>query len=153
MQVIGQVKLRDLQAVLLDAAVWLCVDDDTVHKLDALCFGNLDGGGGTAEHVAALLSAAGAPVSGSKAVRLSLDEAFFMAYVLEMVTVFRPDPAQGGAAVRLDATVSGGGGAGRMDGCPAPSPVGGLPLLTRPHASAPWCRPCGKRCALCGPTS
>jgi hypothetical protein len=137
----------------------LCVDDDTVHKLDALCFGNLDGGGGTAEHVAALLTAAGAPVSGSKAVRLSLDEAFFMAYALEMLTVFRPDPAQGGAAVRLDATVSGGGRSGESRPLAlvlSPSGAGGrLPADTHPALLPPSLerRPCGRRCALRGPTS
>lgn len=48
------------------------------------------------------MQAAGAPVSGDKAVRLSLDEAFFMAYALELLTVH---DLRGGAAVPLDTSV------------------------------------------------
>lgn len=45
-QVCRELQPRGLQALLLDAGVWLCCDDDTVHQLDTLCFGNLDGGTG-----------------------------------------------------------------------------------------------------------
>lgn len=99
LQVCRELRPRRLQGLLLDAAVWLCCDDEVVHSLDTLCFGNLDGGAGTAAHVRGLLEAAGAPVSGDKAVRLSLDEAFFMAYALELLTVH---DLRGGAAVPLD---------------------------------------------------
>lgn len=102
MQVCRELRPRDLQALLLDAAVWLCCDDDTVYKLDTLCFGNLDGGAGTAAYVRRHLEAAGRPVQGDKAVRLSLDEAFFMAYALELLTVH---DLRGGAAVPLDTSV------------------------------------------------
>lgn len=87
-----ELRPRSLQALLLDAAAWLCCDDDTVHKLDTLCFGNLDGGAGTAAYVRQLLEAAGRPVHGDKAVRLSLDEAFFMAYALGILTVHELAP-------------------------------------------------------------
>lgn len=107
-----ELKPRALQALLLDAAVWLCCDDDVVHKLDTLCFGNLDGGGGTAAHVRQALEAAGQAIGpGDKAVRLSLDEAFFMAYALDMLAVH---DLVDGAAVPLDTTVSGGGCAARL---------------------------------------
>lgn len=67
--------------------------------------GNLDGGVGTAAHVRDVLAAAGAATSGDRAVRLSLDEAFFMVHALNILTVHEEGPG-GGAAVRLDTTVS-----------------------------------------------
>jgi tRNA-intron lyase len=99
LQLYEQLKARDLHGVLLDAAVWICAEDDIVHKLDCLCLGNLDGGLETAEHVRNLLRAGGIEVPGFKAVRLSLDEAFFMAYGLECLQVH---DVVDGAAVKLD---------------------------------------------------
>lgn len=66
--------------------------------------GNLDGGVGTAAHVRGVLAAAGAATSGDRAVRLSLDEAFYMVHALNILTVHE-EAACGGAAVRLDSTV------------------------------------------------
>jgi hypothetical protein len=106
-----ELKPRNLQALLLDAAVWLCCDEEVAHKLDTLCFGNLDGGVGTAAYVRQVLESAGQAVQGDRAVRLSLDEAFFMAYALEILEVHEL-PQQGAAgagatAVALDITVGG----------------------------------------------
>lgn len=106
-----ELKPRNLQALLLDAAVWLCCDEEVAHKLDTLCFGNLDGGVGTAAFVRQVLEGAGQAVQGDRAVRLSLDEAFFMAYALEILEVHEL-PQQGAAgagapAVALDITVGG----------------------------------------------
>lgn len=55
-QIVMQLEPCNLQGVLLGSAVWVCTDDATVGLLDALCFGNLDGGEGTAIHVHHLLS-------------------------------------------------------------------------------------------------
>ncbi len=83
---------RRLRGLLLDGAVWLPVDDATCVILDALCFGNLDGGRGTAALVRAALAAAGAAQPpGEKAVRLSLDEAVFLAHALGLLTVHAGD--------------------------------------------------------------
>ena len=82
LQLYEELKTRELHGILLDAAIWICAEDDVVHKLDCLCLGNLDGGSETAEYVKSLLAAAKTDVCGLKAVRLSLDEAFFMAYGL-----------------------------------------------------------------------
>lgn len=87
LQLYAQLKARSLQGVLFDSAVWVCVEDDVVHILDCLCLGNLDGGNGTAEYISDLLRRAGNQTSGKKAVRLSLDEAFFMSYALEILSV------------------------------------------------------------------
>jgi tRNA-intron lyase len=99
-QLFQQLRESKLRGVLLDAAVWVCVGDGMVHTLDCLCLGNLDGGGGTAAHVASLLgqdSALGMGGVGNdadgtsgltKAVRLSPEEAFFMAYGVECLDVF-----------------------------------------------------------------
>jgi tRNA splicing endonuclease len=99
LQLYGQLKPRNLHGVILDAAVYITVEDDIVHMLDCLCLGNLDGGSGTADHVRRLLHAAGVDIPGDKAVRLSLDEAFFMAYALEVLIVHNE---AGDKAVRLD---------------------------------------------------
>ena len=107
LQVCRELKPRQLHALVMDAAVWLCCDDEVVHKLDTLCFGNSDGGPGTSAHVRGVLQAAGAPVAGDKSVRLSLDEAFFMHYALGILEVH--DEVEG-AAVALDTTVRCGGG-------------------------------------------
>lgn len=88
LQLYKDIKRTNLQGVLLDAAVWLCAEDDTVQKLDYLCLGNLDGGSSTAVHVHGLLTAAGNKSLGTKAVRLSIDEAFFMAYALNALQVY-----------------------------------------------------------------
>lgn len=117
-QVCRELRPRDLQALLLDAAVWLCCDDDVVYKLDTLCFGNLDGGAGTAAYVRQHLEAAGRPVQGDKAVRLSLDEAFFMAYALGILTVHELEPAGSGAAG------SSAGGSGAVAGVAAGAAAG-----------------------------
>jgi len=87
LQLYAELKPRELQGVLLDAAVWVCAEDDVVHSLDCLCLGNLDGGTATADHVRDVLNAAGTSVPGDKAVRLSLDEAFFMVYALGILVV------------------------------------------------------------------
>ena len=58
---------------------------------------------GTAAYVRGLLEAGGAAVQGDQAVRLSLDEAFFMTWALDMLSVW--DLVEG-AAVRLDTTAS-----------------------------------------------
>jgi tRNA-intron lyase len=101
LQLYEHLKTRDLRGVLLDAAVWICAEDDVVHKLDCLCLGNLDGGAETAEHVRKLLQAGAGEtdVPGLKAVRLSLDEAFFMAYGLGCLKVH---DVVDSAAVKLD---------------------------------------------------
>ena len=117
MQVCRELRPRDLQALLLDAAVWLCCDDDTVYKLDTLCFGNLDGGAGTAAYVRRHLEAAGRPVQGDKAVRLSLDEAFFMAYALGILTVHELAPS--GRSAPDNGRTASGGAAPRGAGPPA----------------------------------
>lgn len=101
LKVYGELKPRGLQALILDAAVWLCCDDGVAHQLDTLCLGNMDGGAGTAAHVRRLLEEAGHAVEGDKAVRLSLDEAFFMAYALGILAVH--DVVEG-HAVALDTT-------------------------------------------------
>ena len=95
----SELKTRNLHGILLDAAVWICTENDVVHKLDCLCLGNLDGGAGTADHVRDLLLAAGISVPGVKAVRLSIDEAFFMSYALGVLIVH---DVVDGAAVALD---------------------------------------------------
>lgn len=94
-----ELQSEQLRGILLDAAVWICAKDDIIHKLDCLCLGNLDGGTGTAEYVRDLLEAAGVTVPGVKAVRLSLDEAFFMTYALECLSVYEIIQ---GAAMELD---------------------------------------------------
>lgn len=101
-QVYSELKPRNLQALILDAAVWMCCDEEVVHKLDTVCFGNVDGGSGTAAYVRERLEAAGQQIQGSKAVRLSVDEAFFMAYALEILAVH---DLVDGAAVAMDTTV------------------------------------------------
>jgi hypothetical protein len=83
---------RRLRGLLIDGAVWLPVDDATCAILDALCLGNLDGGRGTAALARAALAAAGAEQPpGEKAVRLSLDEAVFLAHALGLLTVHAGD--------------------------------------------------------------
>jgi len=89
LQLYSQLKSRDLQGVLVDTAVWICAEDNEVHVLDCLCLGNLDGGPGMAEYVAdILLPCRGSTVPSRKAVRLSLDEAFFMTYALKILKVY-----------------------------------------------------------------
>lgn len=39
LQVCRELRPLALQALLLDAAVWLCCDGDVCHKLDTLCLG------------------------------------------------------------------------------------------------------------------
>ncbi|PRW57103.1 tRNA-splicing endonuclease subunit Sen2 [Chlorella sorokiniana] len=120
LEVCRELRPRDLQALLLDAAVWLCCDDDTVYKLDTLCFGNLDGGAGTAAYVRQHLEAAGWPVQGDKAVRLSLDEAFFMAYALGILTVHELAEAGSTAAGSGGVDSGSAGAAGEAAGAAAP---------------------------------
>jgi hypothetical protein len=83
----SELRKKDLQAVLIDAAVWLCLDTQTTHMFDCLCLGNLDGGPGMAAHVTAALKAGTKPVSGDRSVRLSLDEAFFLVHALGILKV------------------------------------------------------------------
>lgn len=87
LKIYDELKRRNIQAVLLDSAVWICTEDDVVQMLDSLCFGNLDGGIHTAENIKNLLKTIGKDVPGNKSVRLSIDEAFFMAYALNVLTV------------------------------------------------------------------
>ena len=87
LQLYAELKPRDLRGVLIDASVWLCAEDDVVHTLDSLCFGNLDGGVGTATAVREQLEGEGRTVLGTKSVRLSIDEAFFMSHALEILQV------------------------------------------------------------------
>jgi tRNA-splicing endonuclease subunit Sen2 len=56
--------------------------------LDASCFGNLDGGPDMALHVKHRLELCGCTVKGSKAVRLALDEAFFMQHCLNNLKIY-----------------------------------------------------------------
>lgn len=101
-QLFQHLQANKLRGVLLDAAVWVCVGDDTVHKLDCLCLGNLDGGAGTAAHVASLL---GQDSTTTKAVRLSPEEAFFMAHALQCLDVSEVSAAgETSAVVLLDLT-------------------------------------------------
>lgn len=99
LQLYEELQSEHLRGILLDSAVWICAKDDVIHKLDCLCLGNLDGGNGTADYVRDLLKAAGVTVPGNKAVRLSLDEAFFMAYSLNCLSVYE---VIDGAATALD---------------------------------------------------
>lgn len=105
MEVIDQLRgnlPHGLHALLLDGTCWVACDEAAVHSLNTLCLGNLDGGAGTAADVRQHLAAAGEAVAGTAAVRLSLDEAFFMAHALRLLTVH---DLVDGRAVRLDATV------------------------------------------------
>eukprot|EP00887_Chlorella_sp_A99_P007261 scaffold2.g7261.t1 len=87
-EVAEQLRAKDLQGLLLGAAVWVCGDADAVLWLDELCLGNLDGGAGTAAALIDYFAAAGRKVDGSSgAVRLGLEEAFFMAYAFRMLAV------------------------------------------------------------------
>jgi hypothetical protein len=79
---------RQLHGVLLGTTVYICTEPPVVHILDCLCLGNLDGGPGTAAHVRDLVAAAGVTLPGDRAVRLSIDEAFFMAHALQCLTVY-----------------------------------------------------------------
>jgi hypothetical protein len=103
----GDLKARNLHGVLIDSAVWMCAEDDVVHALDCLCLGNLDGGTAMADHVRCLLLASRHPqqIPGAKAVRLSLDEAFFMAFALQALTVHATIEGQGDAVTALDTDV------------------------------------------------
>lgn len=81
-----------LEGLLVDSAVWLCVDSQTTHVLDCLCLGNLDGGPMMARHVATVLASSSnasenRAAEGMKSVRLSLEEAFFLQYVLKILKV------------------------------------------------------------------
>lgn len=100
----GDLKARNLHGVLIDSAVWICAQDDVVHALDCLCLGNLDGGAVMADHVRCLLLSSRDPkkVAGAKAVRLSLDEAFFMAFALQALTVHTTVEGQDGGVAALD---------------------------------------------------
>lgn len=98
--------LGELHGLLRDSAVWMALDHDTVFKLDTLCFGNLDGGAGTAAGVQRRLGAD--RCRGLKAVRLALDEAFFMAHALGVLHVHAPAAAADGAE-QLDSDVCGPG--------------------------------------------
>lgn len=88
LQLYDELKPRGLKGLIMGTAVYLCVEYDIVKKLDALCFGNLDGGSGTAQEVKQTIEGLGCVVSGDMAVRISLDEAFFMAYGLGILTVY-----------------------------------------------------------------
>jgi hypothetical protein len=103
LQMAEQLKARRLGGLILGSAVWLCVDAEVVHVFDCMCIGNLDGGVGTAAHVRQRLEATGRTVEGNMSVRLSVEEAFFMAYALGNLTVF---DEQDGKAVELECEVS-----------------------------------------------
>ena len=96
-----ELQASSLSGCLLNTAVYIAVDDAIVHKLDCLCLGNLDGGSSTADYCNRLLQAAGvANANGPKAVRLSIDEAFFMHYALNCLTVYNV-AIDGKTAVKL----------------------------------------------------
>lgn len=101
LQIYEDLQTASLYGMLIDSAVWVCTSAEIVAKLDSACFGNLDGGLGTAQHIKKLLDQVDVPSEGNKAVRLSLDEAFFMHYALRALTVFELRP-QGEAALALD---------------------------------------------------
>eukprot|EP00890_Picochlorum_soloecismus_P004111 jgi/Picsp_1/4700/NSC_02069-R1_trna intron endonuclease len=88
LKVYSEIKSAHLTGVIFDTAVWLCVPSEIVKKLDSACFGNLDGGNGTATFIKDSLKGVGVNVEGDKAVRLSLDEAFFMHYALRSLTLY-----------------------------------------------------------------
>ncbi|KAL6780161.1 TIE1 [Auxenochlorella protothecoides x Auxenochlorella symbiontica] len=102
LEVIGTLAEPGLHGLLRDAVVWVCANDDEVHKLDTLCFGNLDGGPGTAAEVSSLIGVELCP--GANAVRLGLEEAFFLAHALGILSVHAelPPPSAGEAAPCLD---------------------------------------------------
>lgn len=95
---------ENLHALLIDTAVWLCVDQRTTHVLDCLCLGNLDGGPAMARHVASLLQGASPDVSpescceGGRSVRLSLEEAFFLQFALRVLKTFEAEEQHSPAA-------------------------------------------------------
>lgn len=90
---------RQLHGVLLGTTVYICTEPAVVHTLDCLCLGNLDGGAATAAHVRNLLATASVTPTGDRSVRLSIDEAFFMAHALRCLTVY---DEVGDKAVPLD---------------------------------------------------
>lgn len=102
LEVYAQIQDANLNAVLIDAAVWLCIPEDVIRLLDSSCFGNLDGGIGMADHVRSILEQANVHVEGVKAVRLSLDEAFFLHYGLRALTVFESPSSPSDAPKLLD---------------------------------------------------
>lgn len=85
-QVLDSFAPGGLHGVLKDSAVWLCPGEEAIKKLDTLCFGNLDGGPGTGAEITAALGSA--RCAGTQAVRLGLDEAFFLAYAVGLLKVY-----------------------------------------------------------------
>lgn len=94
-KVIGTLATPGLHGVLQDAAVWVCTGEEEVHKLDTLCFGNLDGGAGTAAEVSGLIGVE--LCRGTHTVRLGLEEAFFLAHALGILSVHVENPLPGAA--------------------------------------------------------
>jgi len=102
LKVYSEIKSARLSGVVFDTAVWLCVSSETVKKLDSACFGNLDGGNGTAIFIKDSLKDVDVEIEGDKAVRLSLDEAFFMHYALRSLTLYTVRDKAGQPARLLD---------------------------------------------------
>lgn len=102
LKVYSEIKSSRLTGVILDTAVWLCVPSEIVKMLDSACFGNLDGGSGTATFIKDSLKSVDVDIEGDKAVRLSLDEAFFMHYALRCLTMYTAGAKTGQPARLLD---------------------------------------------------
>jgi len=82
------IKQQNVQGLIIDTAVWICAEPSVINLMDEACFGHLDGGAGTARFVKEKLAAIGVAVTGHHTIRLGLDEAFYMSYTLNNLTVF-----------------------------------------------------------------
>lgn len=100
-QVLDQFAQGGLHGVVKSGAVWLCPGEGAIQRLDTLCFGNLDGGAGTGGEVRAALGPE--RCSGSQAVRLGLEEAFFLRHAVGVLCVYAaPVGAQVGEEAAAD---------------------------------------------------
>ena len=141
LQVIEQLRTLGLRGLLLRGAVWVAASEGGARLLDTLCFGNLDGGTGTASYVRSALNgpsedgsnavgtAAAASNEGEapgpageaaaqgaaaqdaaaacdQAVRLSVDEAFFLVHALSVLCVHDGEAGGPGPAPELCEEVS-----------------------------------------------
>lgn len=82
------IKQHNVQGLIIDTAVWICAEPFVINSMDEACFGHLDGGAGTARFVKEKLAAIDVTVTGHHTIRLALDEAFYMSYALNNLTVF-----------------------------------------------------------------
>ena len=100
-QVLDQFAQGGLHGVVKSSAVWLCPGEAAIQRLDTLCFGNLDGGAGTGGEVRAALGPE--RCSGTQAVRLGLEEAFFLLHAVGVLRVYpAPEGAQAGEEAAPD---------------------------------------------------